>query len=140
MKTSVLFWIVTIFALVWGAFGVFDYWATMTGYEPYLAGFPAEMIAWIRDFPDWRNHVWLAGVASGMLAAILLVLRRKLAALFFLVSLLSMVVGLVVHDLAMAGGLAMYRPHDLLIIAGLIIVQTLLWRFAAGAARKGVLI
>lgn len=138
-KPSWFFWVVTIFALLWGAFGVFDYWATMSDHRPYLEGFPPEMIAWIQGFPAWRNMVWLVGVASGMLAAVLLALRLKLAGPLFLLSLLCMVVGLVVHDLGMANGLTMYKPHDLAIIAALIVVQGLLWRYSARAAKAGVL-
>ncbi len=104
-----------------------------------LPGFPPEMIAWIEGFPAWRNMVWLVGVASGMLAAVLLALRLKPAGPLFLVSLLCMVVGLVVHDLGMADGLTKYKPHDLAIIAGLIVVQALLWRYSARAAKAGVL-
>ncbi len=138
-KPSWLFWVVAVFALLWGAYGVFDYWATTTNFQPYLKAFPADLLEWMLGFPTWRNMVWLVGVASGMLAALLLALRMKLAAPLFLLSLLSIIVGLIVHDLAMANGLNMFRPLDFIMIGVLIVVQTLLWRYSARAAKAGVL-
>jgi hypothetical protein len=138
-KPSWFFWIVAIFALLWNAFGVYDYWMTITNNQAYLKEFDPKMIAWIQEFPAWRKLVWLIGVASGMLAAILLILRRKIAAPLFLLSLAAMIVGLVVHDLLLANGAEMYGRVEFVIIGVLIVVQTLLWRYSARAAKRGYL-
>ena len=138
-KPSWLFWVVSIFAVLWSAFGVYDYVMTSTGDEKYLTDFDPQMIEWIKEFPLWRNIVWVIGVGSGMLAAIALVLRRGVAVPLFILSVAMMVGGLVVHDLALSNGLEMYGQLGLIATAVLVVVQLLITWYAMRAKRLGYL-
>ncbi|GJL92180.1 hypothetical protein [Hyphococcus sp.] len=138
-KPSWLFWVVSIFAILWSAFGVYDYVMTSTGNEKYLKDFDPKMIAWILEFPLWRKIIWVVGVGSGMLGSIALILRRKAAVILLMISVVMMVGGLVIHDIAMSNGVEMYGQLGLIATAVLMVVQILITWYAARAKRLGYL-
>ena len=119
-KPGPVYWIVSVAALVWGAFGVFDFYMTSTGNEEYLKDFPTDMIAWIQGFPLWRKIMWALSVGLSALGGVLLVLRIGLASRALWTGAVLMIAGFVFHDLLMADGLKYYGAAGT--IASIIIV------------------
>lgn len=80
-------WIVGAIALLWNAFGCFDYLMTMSGDEAYLSQFTPEMIAYWESLPAWTAGMWALGVWGGLVGALLLLMRSRYAVWAFAASL-----------------------------------------------------
>lgn len=91
-KTPVWFWILSVIGLLWFAMGAFDYTATQYRFEFYMASFTEEQLAYFYSFPSWHIAVWAISVFGSFIGAILLLIRNKLASLFFFISLISYIV------------------------------------------------
>jgi len=87
-------WIVGILALLWNAFGCYDYLMTNTRNQAYLSAFPADQLAYLDSLPSWVTAFWALGVWGGLAGAILLLARSRHAILAFGISLIGAVVGL----------------------------------------------
>ncbi|MBC7768455.1 MAG: hypothetical protein H7124_06690 [Phycisphaerales bacterium] len=74
-------WVVGILALLWNGFGAFDFTASALRFEAYLAAIPQAMLDHIYAQPVWLWAVWAIGTWGGVIGAILLLLRNKLAVL-----------------------------------------------------------
>ena len=90
-------WIVGALALLWNAFGGYDYVMTRTKNVDYLASMmpqvdPATTLAYIDSMPLLSSAGWALGVWGGLLGAVLLLMRSRHAVPVFLVSLLGAVV------------------------------------------------
>ena len=84
-------WIVGVLAVLWNSMGAYDYLMTQTRNEAYLARFSPELLAWVDGFPLWAESCWAIAIWSSILASILLLMRKGLAAQIFGVSLVAMV-------------------------------------------------
>jgi hypothetical protein len=87
-------WIVGILAMLWNAFGCYDFLMTNLKNQAYLAQFTAEQIAYFNSLPPWLNLFWALGVWGGLIGAILLLMRSRHAVLAFGLSLIGAVVGM----------------------------------------------
>lgn len=138
-KPSWLFWAVAVLAILWNGFGVFDYWMTSTGNEKYLQEFDPKMIEWIENFPMWRDALWLTSVAAGVLGAVALVLRKRIASTLFLINFVTILAGFVGHDILMASGIEMYGVLGLTMSMVIVGLSGLFWWYANRAAARGAL-
>ena len=91
-QTPLHLWIVGIIALLWNAYGCYDYVMTMTGDEAYLSQFSPDMIAYWESLPGWLTGFWALGVWGGLAGAIFLLMRSRYAVWAFAVSLLGIVI------------------------------------------------
>lgn len=100
-------WVVGVIGIFWNGFASFDFVKTKTGGEAYLraAGMTEAQIAYVLAMPQWTFIIWALGVFSGLLAAILLLLRKRAAAPIFLFSLIMFLLSLV-YTYAMSDGYA----------------------------------
>jgi len=87
VKTPLHLWIVAVLAVVWNAFGAFDYLMTQTRNEAYLANFTDPQRVYFESFPMWMEATWAFGVWGGFVGALLLLLRSRHAVAAFAVSL-----------------------------------------------------
>jgi hypothetical protein len=87
-------WIVGILALLWSAFGCYDYWMTETANRTYLSQFPADVITYMNALPKWTIATWALGVWGGLAGSLLLLARNRFAVWAFALSFLGAVVGL----------------------------------------------
>jgi len=91
-KTPWHIWVVGVIAVLWNAMGAFDYLMTETQNEGYMGKFTPEQLDFFYGFPAWMVAFWAIAVWGGVLGAVLLLLKKKLAAPVFLVSFLCMAV------------------------------------------------
>jgi len=123
-KTPVHLYIVGVGSLLWNATGAFDYLMTHTENEEYMANFSAEQLEFFYNLPSWVVAFWALAVWGGVLGALLLILKRKLAAPVLLLSFLSMM-ATTVHNLGFADA------ADILGAAGLAF-SAMIWLWALG--------
>ena len=93
-RVPVHLWIVGILALLWNAFGCYDYWMTVTANQAYLAQYTADQLAYFNGLPSWLTAFWALGVWGGLIGSILLVMRNRYAVWAFAASFVGAVVGL----------------------------------------------
>lgn len=127
-------WVVGIFAVLWNAMGAFDYLMTETRNQGYMSKFTPEQLEYFNGFPSWVVAFWAMAVWGGVLGAVLLVLRKKLAVPVFLVSFISMVVT-TIYNFGISDGLKVMGDPFSLVFSGLIFVFALLLYIYARAMR-----
>ena len=81
-------WVVGVIAVLWNAYGGYDYTMSMTQGATYMAasGMTPDQIAYYEAMPVWMTAIWAIGVWGGVLGSLLLLLRNKLAFPVFAVS------------------------------------------------------
>lgn len=137
VKTPWHLWAIAVVAVFWNGFGGYDYVMTQTGNAAYLAQFTAEQRAYFDNYPMWMEAVWAIGVWGGVLGAVLLLLRNKLALPAFLTSLIAFAVSVVYGQ--MSGGSALMGTTGM-VFSGLIFVLGLIFvMYSRTMIRKGVL-
>ncbi len=132
-------WVVGVLAVPWNAMGAFDYLMTQTRNEGYMSQFTPEQLEYFYGFPAWAVAFWAIAVWGGVLGAVLLLLKKKLAAPVLLVSFLSMVVT-TIYNFGLSNGMEiMGSPGALAFSAAIFVVALLLYLYARGMTKKGVL-
>jgi hypothetical protein len=116
-------WIVGILALLWNAFGCYDYLMSVTANAAYLAKMPADAVAYERALPAWLTAFWALGVWGGLAGAVLLLMRSRHSVLAFVLSLLGAVIGLgyqmfmTVRPASMSAGAGAIIPWVIIAVA-----------------------
>ncbi|MEZ4387180.1 MAG: hypothetical protein R3D98_06305 [Candidatus Krumholzibacteriia bacterium] len=131
-------WVIGIIALLWNCVGAFDYLMTETRNAAYMAQFSQEQLDYFYGFPAWVVAFWALAVWSGVLGGILLLLRRRLAAPVFLVSLVAMVVT-AVHNYGISDALSVAGVGGLVFSVVIFVISLGLWLYARAQAARGVL-
>ena len=132
-------WVVGVLAALWNGFGCFDYTMTQTRQAEWFAqtGMTEAQTAYFNAMPAWTHAAWAIGVWGGLLGAILLLLRRKLATPVFVLSFLGWLAG-AIYAFALSDGLeAMGAMWPMQIVIGAACVFFIWYAWTMG--RKGVL-
>lgn len=132
-------WVVGIVAALWNGFGCFDYVMTQTRRDEWFAqmGMTPDQLAYFEAMPAWTHAAWAIGVWGGLLGAVLLLLRRKLAMPVFVVSFLGWAAG-ATYAFALSDGMeAMGSMWPMQIVIGGACVF-FIW-YAWTMSKKGVL-
>ena len=95
-KPGALFWILAIVFVIWGLIGCSMYLTEMMmSDEAYATAFGPELAA-VRDvYPTWGLSAYAIAVWSGLLAAIVFLLRKRLSVTIFTVSLIAAIIGFI---------------------------------------------
>ena len=133
-------WLVGVIAVLFNAIGAFDFVMSMLQGSSYMqsAGMTPAQIAHYEAMPGWMLVVWAVGVWGAILASVLLLLRRKLAAPTFAVSLLAFLVSLFYSYVLTDGGEILGRA--MAITSAIIATLLLFFMWYSGRmAKRGVL-
>lgn len=132
-------WVVGILALLWNAVGAFDYLMTQTQNEAYMGQFTPEQLEYFYGFPTWVVAFWALAVWGGVLGAVLLLLRKRLAVPVLLVSLVSMV-ATTVHNFLLTDGIAVMGAVGVAFSAAIFCIAVGLWLYARHMAGREILV
>jgi len=129
-KLPVWFWVIAIVGLLWNLLGVSFY--LMDAYQ--MIELTPEQAIFKANRPVWYTAAFAIAVFAGALGCITLLLKKKLAVILFLLSLIGVLVIRVYEfflqdDIEMSGG-AMVMP--ILVV----IVSALLYWYSKGAREK----
>ncbi len=140
LKTPWHLWLVGLLATAFNAIGVVDfvlYRIQGAAYQTSM-GMTAEQVAHYQQLPGWVHLVWTTGVFSALAASLLLLLRKRLAAPVFALSLAAFLLSLFyTYVLAGAGavmGLQMAATSAVIAVLLLLFV----W-YARAMAQRGLL-
>ena len=133
-------WVIGAIAVLWNAMGAFDYVMTETRNAAYMSAFTPEQLAFFYGFPAWVIAAWAIAVWGGILGALLLLLRRRLAVWVFLVSLVAMVVT-TIHNYVLSDGLEIFADAGSQAFTAVIFVIALgLYIYSRAMHKRGVLV
>lgn len=90
-KPSSLFYIVSSMALVWNLMGVFNFLGQALMSDEVLASLPKDQQLIYQDVPVWVTAAFAIAVFSGTLGAVFLLLKKKIASTFFILSFIGIV-------------------------------------------------
>ena len=90
-KPSNLFWVISSIALVWNLMGVFNYLDQAFMTDKILETLPKEQQILYQDVPAWVTAAFAIAVFSGTLGSLLLLLKKKIATTFFIISFFGIV-------------------------------------------------
>lgn len=129
-------WVVGVIAVLWNAYGGYDYTMSMTQGATHMAasGMTPDQIAYYDTMPVWMTAVWAIGVWGGVLGSILLLLRNKLAFPVFALSFAAFLTSLLyVYGLSDAGEVMGFMMKDgVKVASSMIIIMNVV--IAAGCA------
>lgn len=125
-KPTGLFWIISSMALVWNLMGVFNYLTQAFMTDAVLASLPKDQQLMYQDVPAWATAAFATAVFSGTLGALLLLLKKKIASTFFILSFIGIITqmtyGLLISENTNGyGPLGLIMPLMIIAIGGYLI-------------------
>jgi hypothetical protein len=112
-KPNTGFWILSILALVWNLMGVLNYIGQAFITDDMKALLPESQRLYMESVPSWATAAFAFAVFAGVLGCLLLLLRKKIAKTFFVISLLGVLVQMAhafsseIEDVYGPGGITM---------------------------------
>ena len=92
-KPPIWFWIVSIIGLIWNGMGVMAYLARAYMTDEMIAALPEEQQAeFLIEHPAWYTSAFAIAVFAGALGCLALLLRKKLAYILLMFSLIAVLV------------------------------------------------
>lgn len=85
-KPGIAFWIIGVIALIWNGMGVNAYLQQAFKTEAYITDLSADQIALIGGLPAWMTALFAIAVFAGVIGAIALLMRKKIAAIILCIS------------------------------------------------------
>jgi hypothetical protein len=134
------YWVVTVLAILWNAFGAYDYFMTKTAGDAYLRkmGETDVQIAHMNAYPVWMTADWAIGVWGALLGSLLLVARTRYAFHVFVASLAAFLVMLVYSYLLSDAGKVMGQQGMIFNLVILALCVFFVW-YSRAMTKRGVL-
>lgn len=89
IKPPTQFWIISVIALIWNIMGVMAYLGQVYMTDEILASLPEADQLYIKNVPYWVTAAYATAVFTGVFGCIALLIRKKIAKLLFIVSLIA---------------------------------------------------
>lgn len=138
-RPTILFWLVSCLAVIWGIFSLVDYYMIATENANYIANLPPKFMGLIEGFPLWRNILWYISIGGALIGGILMLLRSAWAVPVLWLVPISMLIGFVGHDLLFSNGIEAYGQYGIIASTIMIIISIILALYAAGCDEDGIL-
>ena len=90
-KPTNLFWLISTLALIWNLIGVFNYLTQAFMTDEILASLPQDQQLMYQEVPAWVTAAFALAVFSGTLGAVLMLLKKKIATTFFILSFIGII-------------------------------------------------
>ena len=138
-KTPWHLWVIGIVALLWNSVGAMDYFMTQTRNEDYMSQFTPEQLKYFYAFASWQIAVWAIAVWGGVLGALLLLARKRLAVAVFCVSLVAMAIS-TIYSYGISNGMEIVGDTFSLVFTAVIFLIALALYFYARRMAAGSVI
>jgi len=91
VKPPVWFWIVSVIAFIWNGLGVDGFLGQAYNTERYRSSFTPEQLEIAANAPSWTMRAFAVAVFAGVIGSIALLIRKKWAFSFYLISLIAVI-------------------------------------------------
>jgi hypothetical protein len=135
VKPATWYWVVSVLALLWNLMGVLAYLGQAFLTEEMKVEYPPEQLALIESRPAWVTAAFAIAVWGGLLGCIALLIRKRWARPFLLVSLLG-VVAQTSYNLFATNAAEVYGQVQGLVIPLFVVVIAILLVFIAKIADR----
>ncbi len=135
-RPPVWFWVVAVIALLWNLAGVGNYLAQAFATPDMLAAMPEHQREYMENTPSWVIGCFAIAVWGGTLASIFMLMRKKLAYMVFIVSLIG-VIGQVSHSLLFSNAIEVYGPGGLVLPIFIVLIGVALVVISKKAIASG---
>jgi hypothetical protein len=130
------FWVIAIAALLWNLLGVAMFFLQVAMTPEMVAAMPAEQRQVHEATPGWLNIAFAVAVFGGVIGALGLLLKKRWAVTFFLISLLALLAQMI-GAYAVTPAWEAYGPAGLAMPVLLVVIALLLWVYARKATIRG---
>ncbi len=125
-KPTNLFWLISSLALIWNLIGVFNYLTQAFMTDEILASLPQDQQLMYQEVPAWVTAAFALAVFSGTLGALLMLLKKKIATSFFILSFIGIIsqmsYGLLINENTDSyGPMGLLMPFMIISIGGYLI-------------------
>lgn len=125
-KPTKLFWLISTLALIWNLIGVFNYLTQAFMTDEILASLPQDQQLIYQEVPAWVTAAFAIAVFSGTLGALLMLLKKKIATTFFILSFIGIIsqmsYGLLINENTDSyGPMGLIMPFMIISIGGYLI-------------------
>lgn len=142
-KAPAHLWIVGALALLWNAFGAYNYTMTRTSGAAYIdtqmPGTGEAVMAYLDSFPLWASFGWGLGVWMGLAGSVLLLMRHRLAVIAFGLSLAGAILGIGYQLMRPANLPGMDSGFNAAVPYLIILIALALYLYSRALLRKGLL-
>jgi len=142
VKIPVWFWIISGLALLWNLYGVFQAYttsfATAQSLQPYIdkGTMTADYAGFILTLPLWVKGVFWLSTVCGALGAFCLLLRKSIAVLLFVISLVSIFL-MYLYNFVLSGKAELLTNFDYIITAAVTLIAMFMLWFTLRRKAKG---
>jgi hypothetical protein len=128
------FWIISIVTLIWNVMGLINYVMQMN--PEALSSYPESHRAIIEGRPWWATGGFAIAVFGGTLGCLLLLLKKSMAKILFIVSLLGVFVTMM-HTLGVLSSITEFSAFEIvmMVVMPLVVAAFLIW-YSKLAERK----
>lgn len=135
-KLPAWFWIVSVLFVIWNLFGIANYIMSVTATSESLAAqnYTPEQIEFLLNIPALNASLFALAVWSGLLASILLLLRRRAAVPVYLFSLIFVILSFIFDFLA--GAFDILGSVPLVIMCVVTVLAVLEYMFSRSSRSK----
>lgn len=143
-KPPTLFWVISILSLLWYIFGSVQFFgsvmATPEGMAPYVESgqLTQDYVDVLLGLPAWVTAAFGIATLGGVLASICLLLRKKLAATLFVVSLIG-ALSMYLYMFVLSGKASVMPTSDFIIAAVVTVVTIFMIWFSRKKRARGIL-
>jgi hypothetical protein len=129
-------WAVGAATLLWNGFGAFQWYRQVTRSQAYWGGLTMEQVQFVIAQPMWVEVAFGVGVWTGVLGALMLLLRRRLAFNAFVASLIAILVNTLFMQV-LSNGRAVFGSGTLIAAIAVIAVAAASIVYAGFARKRG---
>ena len=91
IKPTSLYWLISIIALLWNCIGVVAYLSQAYMTDEAIKILPEENQLYFSNVPAWVTAAFAVAVFSGTIGAVLMLLKKKIATTFFILSFIGII-------------------------------------------------
>ena len=137
-KTPWHLWAVGAATLLWNGFGAFQWYRQVTRSDSYWGNLTMDQVQFIIAQPMWVEVAFGVGVWTGVLGALMLLLRRRLALNAFVASLIAILVNTLFMQV-LSNGRAVFGNGTLIAAIAVIAVAAASIVYAHFARKRGII-
>ena len=138
-KPNISFWIISTLALIWNLVGANQYLQQAYNTDSFRGMYTEEEFALIQATPSWAIAAFAFAVFGGTAGCVFLLLRKRLAKIFFIISLIGITVQMI-YNMFIVNAMEIYGPGAIIMPIMVIAIGFFLLWYSKKTIAKGWLI